>query len=78
MLINDFIVKNEILEEDREIFEPEKPNYLTKQWKNIILCPGNKIRSYYGEKIGMYFSFLSHYTIMLIIPTIVGIPCFII
>ena len=77
-MIEDFIVKNEIQNEDREIFEPEKQSYITKQWWNLILCPASKIWNYYGEKIAMYFSFLSYYTIMLIIPTVVGIPCFII
>jgi len=31
-MIEDFIVKNEIQNEDREIFEPEKQSYITKQW----------------------------------------------
>ena len=35
------------------------------------------IKNYFGVKIGLYFAWLGFYTKMLIIPSIVGIVCFI-
>ena len=43
---------------------------------NIIIPPVTKIRNYFGEKVALYFSFLSFYTIMLIIPSIIAIPVY--
>jgi len=31
-MINEFVAKHGIREEDRDKFEPEEQNYLTKQW----------------------------------------------
>lgn len=38
--------------------------------------PLDKIREYYGEKIGLYFAWLGAYTTWLIVPSIVGILVF--
>lgn len=60
-----------------DIFADEIPKGLTKYWRGIIHCPATKIRDYFGEKIAMYFSFLSYYTFYLIFPGVLGIPVFI-
>ena len=43
---------------------------------DLILCrfPFESYRNYFGEKIGLYFHFLAHYTEWLMFPAIVGIP----
>lgn len=75
--IDDFIRKVGISEEDKPVFAPEPQSYLVKAWWNPIIAPATKIKNYYGEKIGMFFSFISFYTLALIIPTVIGTPIFI-
>jgi len=41
-----------------------------------IFPPIDKIKSYFGEKIAMYFSFLSFYSIWLLTPGLLGIIVF--
>lgn len=41
--------------------------------RNIHL-PLNEFKEYYGEKIGLYFVFMKHYTEFLCIPALVGVP----
>jgi len=36
--------------------------------------PFNEIRNYFGEKIGIYFVFVGHYCLWLLIPVIIGVP----
>jgi len=47
---------------------------LSKFWK---YQPLDAIRDYYGVKIGFYFAWLGFYTSMLILPSIVGLLCFV-
>lgn len=67
----------------RKIFEDfvEKSTILSRAWKfkiyYPIYIPVNEIRNYYGEKIALYFRFLSYYMHSLIYLTIVGIGLFI-
>jgi anoctamin-10 len=44
---------------------------------NWFIPPSTSIRDYYGEKIALYFSYLSFYTLFLIPVGIIGIPAFI-
>jgi len=39
-------------------------------WKQPLF----KVKEYFGEKIGLYFQFMSHYTYWLIIPAVVAVP----
>lgn len=52
---------------------------LTKNWLNFCQFPWNQpinlIKEYFGEKIGLYFSFMGIYTQALIFPSILGIIC---
>ena len=60
----------------QEIFEDTVVKGLSHNWSNLILTPSTKVRDYFGEKVAMYFSFLSFYSIWLIIPAACGIPLF--
>lgn len=36
--------------------------------------PLEDLKNYFGEKIGLYFAFLQHYTLCLMLPAFIGIP----
>jgi len=61
-----------------EMFEEKIPIGLSKTWSNWLKVPSTDIRNYFGEKIAMYFSFLSVYTMWLVAPAVLGVPIFII
>ena len=51
---------------------------LYKRWAHPLYAfhknqPLNHIRQYFGEKVGMYFTWVGHYTYWLLWPTIIGI-----
>ncbi|KAM9375561.1 anoctamin-5 [Pholidichthys leucotaenia] len=54
---------------------------LYKHWARFFCFfkeqPVNRIRKYYGEKIGIYFAWLGFYTEMLLFAAVVGTICFI-
>ncbi|KAG8224432.1 hypothetical protein J437_LFUL001382 [Ladona fulva] len=56
-------------------------NMLAKDWASMKRWahyqPLDQIRDYFGEKFGIYFAWLGFYTNMLILPSIVGILCFV-
>jgi hypothetical protein len=39
----------------------------------LSLFIADKIRQYFGVKIGMYFAFLGHYTMWLTLPSVLGV-----
>ncbi|MED6275747.1 Anoctamin-5, partial [Characodon lateralis] len=53
---------------------------LYKHWAKFFCFfkeqPINRIRNYYGEKIGIYFAWLGFYTEMLLFAAVVGTICF--
>ncbi|KAM9311705.1 anoctamin-6 [Gastrophryne carolinensis] len=63
--------------------DPRCPNEryrLYREWAHprsyFKLQPLDLVRKYYGEKIGIYFAWLSFYTRMLLLAAIVGLICF--
>lgn len=44
--------------------------------KATLFPPTTHIKDYFGEKIGMYFSFFSHVTIWFLTPGLIGAICF--
>ncbi len=51
------------------------------KWLNLFGAPWTQplddVKDYFGERIGLYFLFLQHYTTLLIVPAIVGAITFI-
>ncbi|XP_042211226.1 anoctamin-10-like isoform X2 [Homarus americanus] len=48
---------------------------LASQWYRVIFqtAPFEEIRSYFGEAVAMYFSFLGFYTMALVLPAVLGL-----
>ena len=42
-------------------------------WKSVLDVPSDKLRNYFGDKIALYFCFLSFYSKALIFPSVLGI-----
>ncbi|RHY94480.1 hypothetical protein DYB37_006836 [Aphanomyces astaci] len=59
------------------LHDEEEQASLTKKWINWASLPWQQpyteIKDYYGEKVGLYFVWLGHYTTWLIGPSVVGI-----
>ena len=56
-------------------------NLLYKEWASFTMLfkfqPLDAVRDYFGVKVALYFAWLGFYTNLLIIPSIVGLLCFI-
>jgi len=50
--------------------------FVTGKWEDNIQ-PINFIAEYYGEKMGFYFAWLTHYTAWLFLLSILGVIAFI-
>lgn len=53
---------------------------IINQWNNAHGCttlPLSKVRNYFGEKIGMYFAFVSYFGKFLSVPSIIGLIIFV-
>ena len=61
-----------------DLFEQEIPVGVKNEWTGWFESPVTKLRDYFGEKIAMYFAFLSFYTVLLLFPSIIGIAVFVI
>jgi len=57
----------------------EKLQVLSAQWLTYVAWPWEQpyelIKNYFGEKIGLYFKFLGHYTTWLMFPAFLGLIC---
>lgn len=57
--------------------DPDEANRLQREWLNWRVQPWEQpfddIRKYFGEKIGLYFVFIGHYTTWLLPLALVGI-----
>ena len=61
------------------LYDP-KPKGLLNKWSESLRftsLPINKIRNYFGEKIAMYFSFVSFFGSFLSIPSLIGVVIFV-
>ncbi|CAG9328292.1 unnamed protein product [Blepharisma stoltei] len=76
------LVENTLLAGHFCLHEQAKLQFLKDNWggfgKFYKPQPFKQIRSYFGEKISMYFAWLQYYIIWLLIPAIAGIGLFII
>jgi len=58
----------------------ERLQELSDEWLHLLAYPWEQplwdIKEYFGEKIGLYFAFLGHYTTMLLYPAATGFLIF--
>ncbi|DAZ96612.1 TPA: hypothetical protein N0F65_000178 [Lagenidium giganteum] len=73
--------KNNCIEAAFPLHEYEQLMALKKKWIVWRFAPWGQplhdIKDYFGEKIGLYFAWLGHYTTWLIAPSIVGVLLFV-
>lgn len=55
--------------EEKQLLSRKWYRWCSNPWKQPI----HHIRAYFGEKVGLYFAFLSHYTKWLLAPSFIGI-----
>lgn len=59
------------------LHDPQKIEEFKTSWYALNVMPWNQpfddIKNYFGEKTGLYFAFISFYTIWLTVPAIVGL-----
>jgi hypothetical protein len=58
------------------LHDKKKAELLMSEWRNypVQKLPLERFRLYFGQKIGMYFAFLEHFAICLVLPACVGLP----
>jgi len=74
----DQYIKDEKIKAFFPLHKPMKRDELTKTWLQFNFLPWtepiDQIKNYFGERIGLYDSFLSHYTTWLMVPAMIGLP----
>ncbi|KAJ1427837.1 calcium-activated chloride channel-domain-containing protein [Ochromonadaceae sp. CCMP2298] len=58
------------------LHDKKKADELMHEWRKYPLqkLPLDRFKNYFGQKVGMYFAFLDHFAISLVLPAIVGLP----
>ena len=61
----------------QELWMPLKLGQLWRDYSKYEILPSNEIMEYFGEEIGFYFAFLSHYCYSLLpmVPIAIGFQC---
>ncbi|TMW59472.1 hypothetical protein Poli38472_004541 [Pythium oligandrum] len=77
----ELLMKTECIVGAFPLHEPEELALLKRDWMKWAVGPWSQpltaIKDYFGEKVGLYFAWLGHYTTWLIAPSIVGMLLFI-
>ncbi|KAH8096026.1 intracellular chloride channel [Aureococcus anophagefferens] len=81
-LVLEQLVDNEIIEAAYPLHDPNENGQLQAKWLVYWAWPWEqpfvRIKDYYGEKVGLYFVFLGHYTTAVIIAAVVGFAFYIV
>ncbi|KAL4144975.1 hypothetical protein PRNP1_012649 [Phytophthora ramorum] len=74
------LLKDKCLVATFPLHDPEELSKLREKWFSWKFAPWAQpltdIKDYYGEKVGLYFAWLGHYTTWLIAPALVGCALF--
>jgi len=77
----DRMIHEKCLEAAFPLHDYDELQDLSDEWLELFAWPNKqpftKIVNYFGEKLGLYFLFLGHYTNMLIFPSLLGLGAYI-
>ncbi|KAA0201315.1 hypothetical protein HAZT_HAZT002595, partial [Hyalella azteca] len=78
--IVDFYISEDIIESMFPLHERHHLELVSASWYKAVFFASavDRIRDYFGEGIAMYFSFLSFYTMLLLVPAVLGLAQFVV